>query len=59
MGPHGPDYMAGGDLSTLSPMPWMPGFARLACDGHVNGKPYEYCSRVALKRQLDALKARA
>jgi glutamine synthetase len=56
MGPHGPDYMARGDLSTLTAVPWMPGFARLACDGYVNGKPYEYCSRVALKRQLDALK---
>lgn len=58
MGPHGPDYMAKGDLSTLSAVPWLPGFARLACDGYVNGKPYEYCSRVALKRQLDALAKR-
>jgi glutamine synthetase len=58
MGPHGPDYMAVGDLSTLSLIPWMPGFARLACYGHVNGKPYEYCSRVVLKRQLDALAKR-
>jgi glutamine synthetase len=55
MGPHGPDYMAIADLSTLSVLPWMPGFARVACDGHVNGKPYSYCSRVVLKRQLDAL----
>ena len=55
MGPHGPDYMAKGDLSTLSVIPWMPGFARMACYGHVNGAPYEYCSRVVLKRQLDAL----
>lgn len=55
MGPHGPDYMAKGDLSTLSVIPWMPGFARMACDGHVNDAPYEYCSRVMLKRQLDAL----
>lgn len=58
MGPHGPDYMAVGDLSTLSLVPWMPGFARLACYGHVNGKPYQYCSRVVLKRQLDALAKR-
>ena len=49
MGPHGPDYMAVGDPTTLSLMPWMPGYARIACDGHVNGKPYAYCSRVALK----------
>lgn len=58
MGPHGPDYMARGDLSTLSLVPWMPGFARLACDGHVHGKPYEYCARVVLKRQLEALARR-
>jgi glutamine synthetase len=52
MGPHGPDFMGVGDPSTISEIPWMPGFARIACDGHVNGKPYAYCSRVALKRQL-------
>ena len=39
MGPHGPDYMAVGDLGTLCAMPWMPGFARMVCDGHVHGKP--------------------
>jgi glutamine synthetase len=55
MGPHGPDYMAIGDLDTLSAVPWMPGFARIACDGYVKGKPYEYCSRVALKAQLKTL----
>jgi glutamine synthetase len=58
MGPHGPDYMAVGDASTLSTVPWMPGYARLVCDGHVNGKPYEYCSRVVLKRQLAELSKR-
>jgi glutamine synthetase len=57
MGPHGPDYMAVGDLDTLTPLPWMPGYARLICNGHVHGKPYGYCSRVALKRQLDAIAA--
>ena len=58
MGPHGPDYMAIGDPETLSVMPWMPGYARIACDGHVHGKPYDLCSRVVLKRQLAALKKR-
>lgn len=58
MGPHGPDYMGVGDLSTLSLMPWAPGFARIACDGHVHGKPYPLCSRVALKAQLEKLAAR-
>jgi len=51
MGPDGPDYMAVGDLSTLTPIPWMPGYARLVCNGTVKGKPYPYCSRVTLQRQ--------
>jgi glutamine synthetase len=57
MGPHGPDYMAVGDLATLMPIPWMPGYARMACDGHVHGKPYAYDSRVALKNQVDKLRS--
>ncbi len=57
MGPQGPDYMARGDLDTLALMPWMPGYARIACDGYVRGEPYGYCSRVALKRSLNALAA--
>ena len=55
MGPHGPDYMAVGDLSTLHIIPWMPGFARLTTYGHVHGKPYPYDTRYALKVQLDKL----
>ena len=58
MGPHGPDFMGVGDPTTISQVLWMPGFARMACDGYVNGKPYAYCSRVAAKRQLDKLTAR-
>jgi glutamine synthetase len=53
--PDGPDFMAVGDPSTLSPIPWMPGFTRMACDGHVGGKPTPFCSRVAAKRQLALL----
>ncbi len=58
MGPDGPDYMAVGDLSTLTPIPWMPGYARMVCNGTVKGKPYPYCSRVALQRQLARLAGR-
>jgi glutamine synthetase len=54
--PNGPDYMAVGDLSTLNLIPWQPGYARIVCDGHVNGKPYEYDSRVVLKKQIERLK---
>jgi len=55
MEPHGPDFMARGDLDTLSIVPWQPGYARIVCDGHVNGKPYPYDSRVVLKKQLALL----
>ncbi|MBF8292149.1 MAG: glnT, partial [Steroidobacteraceae bacterium] len=58
MGPHGPDYMGVADPKTLCALPWMPGFARVACDGHVRGKPYPYCSRVALKNQLKRLESK-
>lgn len=40
MGPHGPDFMGVGDPSTICEVPWMPGYARIACDGHVRGEPY-------------------
>lgn len=53
--PNGPDYMAVGDLSTLTLMPWQPGYARIICDGHVEGRPYGHDSRVALKAQTDYL----
>jgi len=53
--PNGPDYMAVGDLSTLSLIPWQPGYARIICDGHVEGKPYGHDARVVLKAQTDRL----
>lgn len=53
--PNGPDYMAVGDLATLTLIPWQPGYARIVCDGHVNEKPYGYDSRVVLKAQTDRL----
>ena len=58
MGPHGPDYMARGDLSTLSLIPWMPGYARLVCVGHVHGKPYAYDARHILMNQIRKLSER-
>jgi glutamine synthetase len=36
----------------------MPGYARLVCNGTVKGKPYPYCSRVTLQRQLARLAER-
>jgi glutamine synthetase len=53
--PNGPDYMAVGDLSTLTLIPWQPGYARIVCDGHVNDNPYDHDSRVVLKSQTERL----
>ena len=39
-------------------IPWMPGYARLICNGVVNEKPYPYCSRVALQAQIARLEER-
>lgn len=56
MSPEGPDFMARGDLSSLSLVPWQPGYARMACDGYVNGQPFANDSRVVLLKQLERLK---
>lgn len=56
--PHGPDFMAKGDLATLSVVPWQPGLARIVCEGHVNDQPWEFDSRVTLKKQVARLSAR-
>ncbi len=58
MNPHSPDYMGVGDLSTLSLVPWMPGFARIVCVGHVKGKPYPYDARYVLMQQIERLQQR-
>src|SRR6218665_207276 len=49
--PHGPDFMAVGDLATLSLLPWQPGLARLVCDGHVAGRPWGDEGGGKLKKQ--------
>ncbi len=53
--PHDPDFMAVGDLSTLSLVPWQPGYARIVCDGRVDGQPWPYDTRHVLKEQLRGL----
>lgn len=55
MEPHGPDFMARGDLSTLTPVPWQPGYGRVVCIGHVDGKPHPYDSRYVLQQQVQRL----
>ncbi len=53
---HSHDMMGRGDPSSYTPIPWQPGFARLACDLYVDDKPHPYCSRVNLKRVLADLR---
>jgi glutamine synthetase len=53
--PHGPDFMAVGDLRTISPVPWQPGLARIVCEGHVDGQPWPYDSRVMMRGQIERL----
>ena len=55
MQPHGPDFMVKGDLSTLIPVPWQPGYGRVVCEGHVNGKPHLYDTRYVLRKQVERL----
>lgn len=58
MEPHDPDFFGRGDLSTLSIVPWQEGYARIVCNGTVNGEEYEYCSRNVLRKQVARLAER-
>lgn len=51
------EYYGQGDLSTLQALPWMPGYARIVCNGIVDGKPFDVCSRRVLLKQIERLKA--
>jgi len=53
--PHDPDYMAVGDLSTLSLVPWQTGYARIVCNGYVKQKPWPLDTRYILQQQLARL----
>jgi glutamine synthetase len=52
------EYYARGNASTATAMPWMPGVARIVCDGFVNGQPFDACPRQALKRGVAHLTER-
>jgi glutamine synthetase len=49
------EYYARGDASTVQPLPWMPGYARIVGDGFVDGLPFDACPRQVLKRALAGL----
>lgn len=52
------EFYARGDAATARTLGWMPGVARLVCDGHVAGEPFEGCSRQVLRRALARLAER-
>jgi len=52
------EYHARADLRTLVPLPWMPGVARVACDGFVGGEPFDNCPRQVLRRACARLAER-
>lgn len=52
------EYYGRADLATLQPMPWLPGYARVVLDGHVDGTPFELCPRQILRRQVARLAER-
>ena len=52
------EYYARGNASTVTPLPWMPGVARVVCDGFVNGQPFDACPRQVLKRAVAHLAER-
>jgi len=52
------EFYGRGDLDTLQALPWMPGYARIVCDGVVAGEPFPRCPRRLLKRQVARLAER-
>lgn len=56
--PHHADYMAVGDLATLSLVPWQPGYARIVCNGMVSGQPWPFDTRFILREQIRRLDQR-
>ncbi len=52
-GPHDPDIVSMPDFSSLAILPWRKNVAWVAGDLHVEGKPWPYCPRTILRRQLE------
>ena len=51
------EFYGQGDLSTLQALPWMPGYARIVCNGLVAGQAFAGCSRRVLLKQITRLEA--
>jgi glutamine synthetase len=56
--PHEGEYIVVGDLSTLTLLPWAPGYARVMGTGTVNGQPHALDPRNILARQVARLTER-
>jgi glutamine synthetase len=54
-GPHDHDMIAMPDLESYTLVPWETGVARFACDITVDGQPWPYCPRTALRRMTAEL----
>lgn len=54
-GPHDHDLIGMPDVDTYTLVPWEDGVARFACDIEVDGEPWPYCSRTALRSAIDRL----
>jgi glutamine synthetase len=52
------EFYGKGDIATLQALPWMPGYARIVCNGVVDAKPFDDCSRRILLKQIARLNAR-
>ena len=54
MGPRS-EYYGRGDPAAVRALPWMPGHARVVCDGYVDNAPFDACPRQVLRRQIARL----
>jgi glutamine synthetase len=52
------EYYGRGQVDSVRALPWLPGIARVVCDGYVAGEPFDACPRQVLKRQLARLAER-
>lgn len=55
MSPQDPEYMLIGDLSTLTLLPWIPGYALIRGEGNVGDSPFALDPRNLLKCQTERL----
>ncbi len=52
------EYWGRGAASTATALPWLPGYARVVCDGFVAGEAFDACPRQVLRRQVARLAAK-